>query len=600
MIKRQIDLLKKLIMEDSYKPMKYYCSMFAVSEKTISKDLNEIEQTINPLGITIDRKCGVGIKLYCTSKQLDQLNSILNKMEFSNNVDNIDERRTEIFLTLLINTNQFTTIQKLSDQYMVSRTSIINDLNVIQEKLQNYNLELTKTSKGTKVTGSEINIRNALVSIIKKSGKLYPDFIEKYQSLRHKELKLDEMNTMISKDSVTFFENLLNELENKLKVVINEPYYTNLLTHLIIMTNRILDGNCISDNVERKDDTLTINEKMKDCTIDLIRKIEKKFNIIISDEEAVYVYKYLTSIGLKYNYPYSEKESDLLPENFTRDLIDILSQMSGVNYSSVVGLFEKLMLHVKPMINRTKYNIQIKNPLLSEFLREFKDRFIMTKIACHLVCKNYKIAMINDSEVAYILSYFLSADEKIVKNLKIKTIVICHSGYGTSQLLATRLEKTFSNIEIVGVITSNRLQGIDLNNIDLIVSTVSLDIKYPYLVASAFLNEVDKKNINNYIETVFQNRRKVLGQTTAGDTPVEVVKIKDMKQIKKLISKENLISLGENIFIYVLSGKVNSVTEFIILKEQKEKYIFSIAYSDYAYLSRAVRKITEVLKRCEE
>jgi hypothetical protein len=167
-------------------------------------------------------------------------------------------------------------------------------------------------------------------------------------------------------------------------------------------------------------------------------------------------------------------------------------------------------------------------------------------------------------------------------------------------LLATRLEKTFSNIEIVGVITSNRLQGIDLNNIDLIVSTVNLDIKYPYLVASAFLNEVDKKNINNYIETVFQNRRKVLEQTTAGDTPVEVVKIKDTKQIKKLISKENLISLGENIFIYVLSGKVNSVTEFIIMKEQKEKYIFAIAYSDYAYLSRAVRKITEVLKRCEE
>lgn len=58
--------------------------------------------------------------------------------------------------------------------------------------------------------------------------------------------------------------------------------------------------------------------------------------------------------------------------------------------------------------------------------------------------------MINDDEVAYILSYFISEDEKIAETVKIKTIVICHSGYGTSQLLATRLKMPLTILKYQG------------------------------------------------------------------------------------------------------------------------------------------------------
>ncbi len=593
MNKRQVALLKKLIIEDDYQPIKYFADIFNVSVKTISKDLDKIDEIINDIGVNLDRKQGLGIKLYYTPSQLDELNILLNNIKISNGDRDLEYRRIEILLNLLINTNQYTTIQKLSDKYMVSRTSINNDLNEIQQSLSKYNLKLSKTLKGTRVVGSEINIRKALVSTIQEYGKINPNYIAKYQNIRHKELKINEINTIINKKSIAFFEKLLNELETKLKLVIYEPYYTNLLTHLVIMTNRILNGNYINDNSDLKDIVYIANNELYNSAIYLIEEIEKRFQIRINIEEVAYIYKYLTSIGLSFD---DEKEYIKKPDlpyiYFTKDLIDTISEMSDVNYNSRVGFYDRLLLHIKPMLNRTKYNIQIKNPLLKEFLREFEEEFFIAKIACFLICNKYEVNMISDHEVAYILSYFISEDEKIAETIKIKTVVICHSGYGTSQLLATRLGKTFRNIEIVGVIASNSINNIDLDQVDLIVSTVDLEIEQPYIMVSAFLNEIDRENIKNYIGTILEDKKKTSPWEHIDTICMETVdNDKVIEQFKESLNEENLIYIKDNTYIYPVSDTENWMKEYLIKEGERKRRIIIISYSDYGYLSKATRLI---------
>ena len=594
MNKRQVALLKKLIIEDDYQPIKYFADIFNVSVKTISKDLDEIDEIINDIGVNLDRKQGLGIKLYYTPSQLDKLNILLNNIKISNGDRDLEYRRIEILLNLLINTNQYTTIQKLSDKYMVSRTSINNDLNEIQQSLNKYNLKLSKTLKGTRVVGSEINIRKALVSTIQEYGKINPNYIAKYQNIRHKELKINEINTIINKKSIVFFEKLLNELETKLKLVIYEPYYTNLLTHLVIMTNRILNGNYINDNSDLKDIVFIANNELYNSAIYLIEEIEKRFQIRINIEEIAYIYKYLTSIGLSFDDDKKEyiKKPDLPYIYFTKDLIDTISEMSDVNYNSRVGFYDRLLLHIKPMLNRTKYNIQIKNPLLKEFLREFEEEFFIAKIACFLICNKYEVNMISDHEVAYILSYFISEDEKIAETIKIKTVVICHSGYGTSQLLATRLGKTFRNIEIVGVIASNSINNIDLDQVDLIVSTVDLEIEQPYIMVSAFLNEIDRENIRNYIGTILEDKKKISSWKHIDSICMETVDSdKVIEQFKESLNEENLIYIKDNTYIYPVSDTENWMKEYLIKEGERKRRIIIISYSDYGYLSKATRLI---------
>ncbi len=589
MNKRQISLLKKLIIQEDYQPIKYFSKELDISGKTVSKDLDEIQEHINLTGVRIDRKQGMGIKLFYTSSQLDDLNNMINNTNIFEGDKGLEHRRIQILLSLLMNTNRYTTIQRLSDKYIVSRTSINNDLNEIQEKLDRYGLELSRTVKGTKIVGSEINIRKALVSTIQEYGKFHPDYIVEYQNIRHRELEDMGKNTILDEESVIFFENLLNKLENDLKLVIYEPYYTNLLTHLVIMTNRILSGNRIEDKSEENDVVLVTNKKLYHSAIYLIDEIEKKFDIKINTEETIYIYKYLTSIGLSYDGNRDRDRGDDLPHvKFTRDLIDIVSQMSDIDYSLRTNLYERLSLHIKPMLNRAKYNIQIKNPLLKDFLGEFQEEFYVVKLACFLVSNRYNKKMISDHEVAYILSYFISEGERSAEDIKIKTVVICHSGYGTSQLLATRLEKSFNNIEVVDIISSNSINNIDLNKIDLIVSTVPLDIGESYFTVSAFLNEIDKKNIENHMESIFKSRRALSFPEKVENVLVENIQdAEDIEKFNRIINRDNLLHIKDNIYIYPLENRRNYAKKTII----EGKYIYSIHYSNYRYLSKVLRQV---------
>ena len=56
----------------------------------------------------------------------------------------------------------------------------------------------------------------------------------------------------------------------------------------------------------------------------------------------------------------------------------------------------------------------------------------------------------------------------------IKTMVICHTGIGTSQLLSARLKKSFLELDLVGIRSSTVLEDEDLSDIDLIISTVPI------------------------------------------------------------------------------------------------------------------------------
>lgn len=290
MNKRQVDLLKSLIIAKDYLPIKHFSNELNISDKTLSKDLDKIESMINQVGARIDRKRGLGVKLYYSSSQLDILNSRLNHMKVSIGDDDLIHRRIQILLNLLINTDKYTTIQKLSDKYIVSRTSINNDLNEIEERIKKFNLKLSKTLKGTKIIGSEINIRKALVSTIQEYAKINPNYITEYQNMRHEELDINQINTILNSQTTLFFEKLLNDIETKLKLVIYDPYYTNLLTHLLIMTNRIIRGNNLASNTENNDLVVVINQDLYDIANYMIRKIENKFEIKIDKEEVVYIY----------------------------------------------------------------------------------------------------------------------------------------------------------------------------------------------------------------------------------------------------------------------------------------------------------------------
>ena len=234
LVSRQIEFLKLILNENEYRPIKYFKDKLNVSDKTLQKDLKVIEVYLETFNIKIDIKRGCGILIEASAKNnIDLINS-LNIQPKGNKSLSVEQRRMEILKYLLLNSSNITSINQLSDKYYVSKTSIVNDFKYIEEWIKEYNLKLNKTLEGTKIIGKEVDIRKSI-------AKMVDDLLdENYEQHDISELtRLDSATfsaliNLFDIDSIIFVETIITELEDNLGYVISQPYYINLITHILI------------------------------------------------------------------------------------------------------------------------------------------------------------------------------------------------------------------------------------------------------------------------------------------------------------------------------------------------------------------------------
>lgn len=168
---RQVEFINLLLDENQYRPIKYYTEFLNVSDKTLKKDLVVIEEYLNKFNVELDKKHSIGIAIKDVMNAKLILRNTLESQRNKNKKISINDRRIEIIRDMLIDSHNSTSIQKLSDRYYVSKTSIINDFKYIEEWLHSFNLKLEKTVEGTQIKGFEVDIRRAIASLLFEYSK---------------------------------------------------------------------------------------------------------------------------------------------------------------------------------------------------------------------------------------------------------------------------------------------------------------------------------------------------------------------------------------------------------------------------------------------
>jgi len=579
---RQKELIRLLIAENDFKPIKYYCGVLKVSDKTLSKDINFIENYLKNENIKIIRKPGSGIRIKIANHQkIDLLNDI-NANSGAFDPLSIKNRRIETLKLLLTKSNQNTSIQKLADVYYVSKASIANDLKFIEDWLQSYDITLDRSVEGTKINGSEVNIRKAIASITNELLNDTSDSLDVRSISRLDSQTIKGLSKIFDTDLVLYIEKILIDLEKTLEYTIGDPYFINLLTHILICIKRVSEGNQIQGQNNSSFMFLSADDVISESAAKLALKIYEKCKININDSEIYYIYQYLVSCGvgqrLLGNSLVIKKDQEVNYIDITTSLIKMVSDILTFDLTKDPLLHDGLILHIRPMLNRLKYNIQIKNPLLKEIEERFTEMLSICQIVVHLITLKYNLNTISIDEIGYLVTYFQAAIEREISYKKV--IVVCHSGYGTSQLLTTRLRRAFPQWQIGDVISERKLSTINLDDIDFIISTVHLTIKEkPYMLVSALLNEKDIKNIKSIlIEDSFENIKQDL----------------QLENLGQLISANDIyINTEDAVIIHDLEN--NNVQKLLFYKVEfgKEIQIFLAGNSNIKRLAIQIMNNTE-------
>lgn len=613
---RQKELIRLLIPENDFRPIKYYSEILRVSDKTLAKDINFIEKYLKNQKIDIMRKPGIGIQMLMTNNQkIDLLNEINTNLEAADPLS-IQNRRTEILKLLITKSNKNTSIQKLADIYYVSKASIVNDFKFIEEWLHNHGITLNKSIDGTKINGSEVNIRKAIASITNELLNENSDSLNLSNISRLDAQTINGLSNIFEIDLILYIEKILIELEKSLEYTIGDPYYTNLLTHIMICIKRVSEGNQIQEQNHNSLVSLSSDDIIYESATKLALKIYEKCNIKINDSEIYYIYQYLVSCGLGQG---SVEKSLLIEKDYEVKYIDIInllikdvSDILKFDLTKDSLLHEGLMLHIRPMLNRLKYNIQIKNPLLKEIQETCTEILSICQVVLYLINGKFNLNQISLDEIGYLVTYFQAAIERGISYKKV--IVVCHSGYGTSQLLTTRLRRAFPQWKVEGVVSDHKLNTINLEDIDFIISTVHLTIKEkPYMLVSALLNEKDIKNIKSMlIEDSFENSKSNLQLENMNSLSSETeiyINIKNETVINQLENSNGKklsfykIGFGTEIQVFLAENADVAGLAIQIVNNQKESngsMNFYILNYDYEILKNLVMEIYHLYKSKNE
>lgn len=482
---RKEELIAYLLQQKDYQTAQEIAEALDVSSKTIYRTVDDINKDAAEAFIMVER--GRGLKL----------NYKIYMASIGSNADYVSdytpiERRNKILQELLLAAPGKRKVRDVFEPFFVSESVIWSDEKRIEEFLQDYNLTLNIEKGYIYISGTEKKIRKALSELINTSQTM--DLME-YVTMDHFNNSYD----------VRFVLRQIEYIEKSLGADVPYPYNVNLFSHLYILLNRIRTAGKREEG-NRQENTIQPDMEREICRT-VIKNIEGYLVKSVPVDEEQNLYQYLQSSRLsnqvnKSNANISKDEGlaiYMMLKYFTIYLQEHDAHMK-VNLSS--QLRERLAIHVRPMLNRLRNDINLKNTVLGQIQQEYRLFYEATKYATDCMVKEKILPPITDDEVGFLTLYFAQAAEATYRRLRV--LLMCTTGIGTAALLEMKIKRYFSDVDIVETIASTKLDyALEKHpNVDLIISTVNLKQKHniPMITVSAMMNANDQQLISSTLK----------------------------------------------------------------------------------------------------
>ena len=424
----------------------------------------------------------------------------------------------------LLSNNEGTSLNKLADEFMVSKTSIVSDLDIIEKQVQKFNLSLIKDRKGTRIEGNEIDIRHAL-------SQLASDFVQlefEEDQIEPKVSRLDlstyyRLKNLFNIDAIEKIEKIISEAEQRLGYVINDLSYVNLITHLLILIKRVDNDTLYTKETAKQIYQAEVIDKTMAIANYIAVAIAQEFDIELPEGEVQYIHQYLVCSGIQSDFMHLNIENHLL--DIKEEHIELVNQL--IEFVSVAihcplqedkELKISLMTHIVPLLQRIKYHVKLDNPLINEIKVQYSAMFSIITLAVEMI-DNQTLHNLSQDEIGFLTIHFQAAVERSMQQKNV--IIVCPEGIGFSRLIAHRIERFISSIVIKDIVSLNQLQQIDLKEIDFVISTVPIkECAKPVGLVSSFLSEMDIRGINNFLvdhvseqKQYYQHLGKIIDET---------------------------------------------------------------------------------------
>ncbi|WP_047982692.1 BglG family transcription antiterminator [Ornithinibacillus contaminans] len=517
---RERKIIELLVQVDGDIPVRDIAKTLDVSERTIHRDMKNVAEIVSNFDLSLSKQSGVGHRLIGTNQAKHDLKTAISTLSSS---EFTSEERQAIILSTLLEAKEPTKLFTLANELDVSLATISNDLDQLETDMEAFNLQLIrKRGYGVEINGEEIKKRAALSQLITKYVEPF-----KFVALRNKENRstLDSPSEMISRrllESVDMkklfvIQNVVEKARRELPHELADNSYIGLVVHLALAMERLQKGETISFDPDYLNQLSGTKEY--EIASRIIHDLHLALMLDIPEDEIGYITMHLMGAKLQLSEHFFIEDSSMDMAVKATELIQFVSSHLEVDLTHQGSLLNDLVAHLRPTVYRLKQGMPIKNPMLDVIKDDYQELFDLIGQGVHTIFTDLKFP---DAEIGYLVLHFAAALLN-KKDIWINALVICSSGIGTAKMLASKLLQKFPEIKQVENKSMFDVPELDLNNYDMIVSTIPLSgMDGEYILTSPMLSDADIHRIKKMIrKRKLQTRAKALQTQSAGNVALE-------------------------------------------------------------------------------
>lgn len=479
----------------------YIAQLLNVTSRTIRDDIKILDRILQDFGANIQSIRGIGFQLIIDNDH--EFRSFLNQKLNEQTVPNSPEERITYLIKRFLLADSYLKLDDLCEEMHISKSTIQNDLRSVKKIFKQYDLSLQqKPTYGLKLYGNEVKMRFALSEHIFDRSEPISKTTWIKQLAQITEISLEELEKVWS---IIIKEIKVNQ------IYLSDIAINNLFIHIIIAYKRIKDGHYVSlIHQDLKEIKL---QKEYQVALSIVRKTETILEIKFPDVEIAYITIHLLGTKMVKQSKLTETDFENILEKqtqvLTTKILDLIEAKMNLGIRHDQELIIGLGLHLKPAINRYKYGMNIRNPMLNDIKLNYPVAFEAAVMA-GMVLDNEINVLIDENEIGYIALHIGAAIER--KKLKTgpkKCFIVCASGLGSAHLIKYKLQSVLgSQIQVMGTTEFYQLKQIPFSEIDFIISSVPIQEKLPcpVIVVNTILSETDldriKTHLNKRTETI--------------------------------------------------------------------------------------------------
>ncbi|MCY9374423.1 transcription antiterminator [Bacillus sp. T17B1] len=518
MTAREQKLLKHLLLQNRYVTVTELAELMEVSTRTIHRELKSIKPLMETVGITLDKQPGKGLKAVGSPEDKQKL---LTDLSYEQHEYSADERKLLILCSLL-ESQEPVKLYTLAHDLQVTNATVSYDLDDLEKWISPFGLTLIrKRGFGIQLIGPENAKRKIVGNLIvnRLDIQVFLEAVELNIKGKADSSESEKMFGVVSKGELLKMERILFQLKEEIAFSLSDSSYIALVVHLTFAIERIKLGETITMEQNELEELKSVKEYSSALAI--AGELERAFSVTIPEAEVGYITIHLRSANRKYKTEYKTQEIELETALQTKRLIAFISDKIRMDLTKNYSLYEGLIAHLEPAVSRIKENIEIYNPMKEQIKRDY---FLLYMAIEEGVEKYFPGMSFSDDEIAFIVLHFGSALEIKKEEAKLKALVVCSSGIGSSKMLASRLKKELPDIESFYMSSLIELKGRDVQSYDLIVSTVPIPYEsIDYIMVSPLLNEEDTNQVKQYIKRkiplILDKNRNSKEDTQHADVP---------------------------------------------------------------------------------